>query len=320
MKRKIIHQFSFVVIALSIIVGLFCSCNEVSSTLAPYSGTPAMSDIEIQSGSYLPKVTWLGGYVSVFAVNRGTHAGLDTSLVWLIYASNDGIHYPIKFNELPSGAQDLTAQYGGEKIDSLAEDYTYTFWVMKQSVWSQLSSQTNKIFEVDSLNKTSSYTINADTINISSMNYFQEALPVNLYINITDVISYGPLATVNVTETNRDNNPILSWIINQAGIPDSMISAVGITDGQEYDPNKIIWEVWSVQDSAGTPIYGKNDLISSPVKLGDSFSGTQVFTNYPSDGLQRGHNYYIWIADKTWDGITRQRFAKGYAYATIAVY
>lgn len=320
MRKKIIYRIAAAVIALSISAGIFYACNEVSSTLAPYSGTPAMSGIQIQSGSYSPKVTWLGGYVSVFAVNRGTNAALDTSLVWLVYASGDGIHYPVQFNKLPVGTQDLTTQYGGKKIDSLSEDNTYTFWVMKQSVWSQLSSQSNKIFNVDTLSKTPAFTINGDTVKISSMNYFQETLPVNLYININEVHTFGQLATLNVTETNVNNNPILTWSIIQSGVPDSMIAAVGIVEGQEYDPNNTVWEVWSVQDSAGTPIYGKNDLISSPIFMGENFPGTQVFAAYPANGLQRGHYYYVWIADKTWDGTTRLRFAKGYAYATIRVY
>ena len=75
-----------------------------------------------------------------------------------------------------------------------------------------------------------------------------------------------------------------------------------------------------LKDSAGTPIYGKDDIIKSPVQAGQSFSSTYVFNEYPENGLERGKNYYLWIANKNWDGVTRLRFAKGYAYITFQTY
>jgi len=321
MIKKLFHNyFSLAALLLLAVSVIIISCNEVSDSLAPYSGSPAMSNIQIQGGTFKPKVTWIGGYVTVFGVNRGSQAALDTSLVWLVYAPNDGVHYPVQFGTLPDGAQDITANYGGIKIDSLNEDNTYTFWVMKANAWNQVSTQKNKIIQVDTVNKSTTYSISADTIKVSSLSYFQAALPVNLYINISSVSSFGQLAKITVAETNKDNNPLLTWAITQSGVPDSMISAVGIVEGQEYIATNTVWEVWSVHDSSGTALYGKDDIISSPIALGQSFTGTQVFAAYPDSGLARGHYYYVWIADKTWDGLTRARFAKGYAYATFKVY
>ncbi|MHB8579238.1 MAG: hypothetical protein ACYDA4_05180, partial [Ignavibacteriaceae bacterium] len=242
------------------------------------------------------------------------------SLVWLVYDSNDNIHYPVSFGTLPPGAKDITSKYGSKTVDSLSEDVTYTFWIMKEKVWDPISNITGKIFSVDSTKNSALYTISQDSISISSANFFEITVPINLYINISDVNSFGQLAKLSVVETNTNNSPILSWQIIESGVPDSMISAVGIVEGQEYQATNTVWEVWSVQDSAGNPIFGHNDLINSPVSMGQNFAGTQVFTPYPANGLVRGHYYYVWIADKTWDGLTRLRFAKGYAYATFKVY
>ncbi|MHB8579237.1 MAG: hypothetical protein ACYDA4_05175, partial [Ignavibacteriaceae bacterium] len=71
MKIKITNLFFVILLALMLATILF-SCNEVSNSLSPYVGSPAMSNINIEGGSYKPKATWLGGYVTVFGVNRGT--------------------------------------------------------------------------------------------------------------------------------------------------------------------------------------------------------------------------------------------------------
>lgn len=52
--------------------------------------------------------------------------------------------------------------------------------------------------------------------------------------------------------------------------------------------------------------------------MGDTFEGTHVFSEFPENGLERNKTYYIWIANETWDGANRLRFADGYAYATFS--
>jgi hypothetical protein len=53
---------------------------------------------------------------------------------------------------------------------------------------------------------------------------------------------------------------------------------------------------------------------------GQEFPETFVFTEYPAGGLKRNTDYYVWIANKNWDGENRQRFTLYYAYATFSTY
>jgi hypothetical protein len=69
-----------------------------------------------------------------------------------------------------------------------------------------------------------------------------------------------------------------------------------------------------------TTIYWKNNVIRSPIQMGDHVPGTATFAEYPAGGLQRGKQYYIWIANKDWDQQTRLRSTPNYAFATFQVY
>ena len=63
--------------------------------------------------------------------------------------------------------------------------------------------------------------------------------------------------------------------------------------------------------------YGKTDVIRSPLVTGQQFPGMRVFTVYPALGLRRNQDYYLWIANKTWDGIGRLRSTPGYGFVTF---
>ncbi len=299
-----------------IIIFLFTSCSEENEGLAPYTESPKMSSITVQDSTYRPKVTWLGGYASVFGVNYGSRAALDNSLVFLIYKAANDIHYPVTFGQVPSGAQDLTSQFGGTSVDSLTEDSTYTFWVLKEDQWNQISSMSNKILQFDSTLSTS-LQVDGDTIRLSSQGYVQQVRPLDVYIDITGVNPAGRLGTVSIEETNITNSPIIRWTINQAGVTDTSISAMGIVEGGQYNPDAEVWSVYSLSDSAGQPQYGKVNIINAPITSGESISGTQVFVEYPAGGLKKNKTYYVWIANKNWDGEGRLRITNYYAYATF---
>jgi hypothetical protein len=58
-------------------------------------------------------------------------------------------------------------------------------------------------------------------------------------------------------------------------------------------------------------------VINAPLVAGQSFPETQIFVDYPAEGLARNRTYYIWIANKLWDGEGRIRVTSYYAYATF---
>ncbi len=292
---------------------IFFSCNKEDNTLAPYAGSDGLSEIMIQDSSFTPKVTWLGGYVTVLGVNRGTHAAIDSSLIWLIYKADNQIHFPVQYGVLPAGAQDLTSQYNGSFLDTLIEDSTYTFWIMKAENWSKISSEQNKIIVLDS--SITNYQSNGDTVRFSPRDYFQITQNLDNYVNIYNIESRGKLGTISVEQPRTSNNPLISWQITQ--VQDSLIAAIGITEGSQYNGSAIAWEVYSVSDSAGGTYYGKKNVIASPVIAGQDLPETFVFTPYIEGGLKRNTSYYIWIANRFWDGEGRTRVTDYYAYVTF---
>lgn len=299
---------------------LINSCKERDNTLAPYEGSTLMSNIVVEENTYNPKITWVGGYASVVGVNMGNNAALDSSLIWLIYKPGNAIHYPVTYPQLPEGVSDLTHQYGGTTILKLEEDKTYTYWVMKEDVWNQISSQRNKVIKLDST-LSSGYQPSADTIKISRSSYFQVIKNIDRFVNIYDISYFGSpdiiLGVFNIIQTDTSNTPIIQWKVTQLGVTDTLISALGIVEGAQYDASKVIWEIYSEETVNGVPVYGKKNVIPSPIYPGAHLNGTFSFKEYPVTGLERNKGYYIWMAAKQWDQTNRFRITPYYAYITF---
>jgi hypothetical protein len=298
------------------IIIVFISCENSDNTLAPYVGSPNVSGLQIEAKSFTPKITWIGGYVTVLGINRGSNAALDNSLVWLIYKSGNGIHYPVQYGQLPDGAQDLTLQYGGSSIPELIEDSTYTIWVIKEDVWNVITANPGKIITLDSaLTQTSS--IVGDTIKLSASVHTQKTQNLDNYLNIYEIATFGRLGLISIEQTNTSNDPKIRWTITQPEVADTLIAAIGIADGGQYSSSASIWEAYSEVTENDTLFFGKHNVIPSPLIAGQNLSDTKVFVEYPIDGLQRNKTYYVWIANKNWDGVGRLRSTPFYAYATF---
>lgn len=297
-------------------IGLFSFCEQPDNTLAPYVGSPKMSGLLIENKSFTPRVTWIGGYVTVFGINRGSEAALDNSLIWLMYKPGNGITYPVKYGELQPAAQDLTMQFGGNFIPELIEDSTYTFWIMKEDVWTLVSSNSGKIIRLDaSLND--GYLIDADTIKLSATKHTQKTQELDNYLNIFEISTFGQLGTIHIQQTNTSDNVRIRWTISQAGVSDTLIAAIGIADGNQYSAANSIWEAYSEVDEGGQTLYGKHNVISGPLISGQMLNQTKIFVDYPAQGLERNKTYYVWIANKDWNGVGRLRATPYYAYATF---
>jgi len=310
--------FRLKLVTASVILSLnFYSCNEADNSLAPYAGGPKLSNLIVEDETFNPKVTWVGGEVSVFGVNKGNKAALDSTLIWLILSDGDKIRYPVKIGVMPAGAQNITSQFGGTSKDSLNEDEQYTFWVLKADVWNQVSSNPGKELLADS-SSNSSVVISDTTLVINPYSFNRASKPINVYINILNQRVLGPLADL-IIETTTLNIPRVRWKIKAAGVKDTLIAAIGLAKGSLYDFAGAVWEVYSVRDSSGTSIYGRDNVIAAPVLVGSSFPDTKTFVEFKKENFERNNDYYIWIADKTWDKVNRQRFTRGYAYVTFRV-
>jgi hypothetical protein len=277
-----------------------------------------MSDIVVEEASFSPKITWVGGYASVLGINTGTEAALDSSLVWLIKTDDNELEYPVTVGELPDNAVDLTADYGGDAIDSLLEDNDYTFWVMKQQAWEKVSSYDGGKLYVDSTMAEGNVVRNQDSISVSNYVHTQFSKKLDVFVNVEGLSTFGQLGEIFVNET-RSNRPIINWEKYGDNVVDSAISVIGICEGQQHNSETTVWEVYSVSTEDEDTVYGKANIIEPPVNVGETFSNTREFVEFNLEGLERDKSYYIWIADSTWNGEDRLRFAEGYAYATFNI-
>lgn len=295
-------------------------CSDDDNTLAPYDGQRPLANIVLEANSYTPKITWVGGYVSVLGVNRGTRAALDTSLVWLIRIDGNNLHFPVTFGQTPAGAQNITSQFGGQSTDRLQEDVSYTFWVLKAEAWSQVAAQANKPLLVDSSSTASAVAVRNDSVFVSATFHAQQLLPLDVYVNIRDFRSFGRLAVLTLEQTNTSNNPIIRWRVAQAGVTDTLVAVMGLVNATSYLPDNVVWEAWSEEVVGGQSLFGTKNVIAAPVTLGQALAQTRVFYEYPEQGLERDKDYYVWIANNKWDGDNHGRIVNFYAYATFKTF
>lgn len=315
-NKKLFFDVTKLIVPMLVITISFFACQEVDNTLAPYVGSPKVSGLSLEERSFTPKITWIGGYVTAIGINRGTRAALDSSLIWLMYKENDGIRYPVQYGLLQSGAQDLTEQFGGTRISELIEDSVYTIWVLKQNVWTAVSNLPNKPIVIDTL-ISELYSVVDDTIRVSNSAHSQVTKNLDNYINIYDIATFGRLGTIHIEKPTTSNNPLISWTILQAGVTDTLLAALGIAEGNQYSSTGSKWEVYSEIIENGVTLYGKHNVIPGPLPSGQIVINTKVFVNYPADGLERNKTYYLWIANKDWDGVNRLRATPYYAFATF---
>jgi len=310
-----------------LLIGMFAAsqffltaCGEDDHALVSYQGQRALADIVLEADSYTPKITWVGGYVSVLGVNRGTRALLDTSLVWLIRIDGNNLRFPVTFGQTPAGAQNITNQYGGQSIDRLQEDVDYTFWVMKAEAWNEVSGQANKLLIVDASSAAPAVAVRNDSVFVSAAFHTQQLLPLDVYVNIREFRSFGRLAVLTLEPTNTSNNPIIRWSIQQAGVTDSLVAVIGVVNATSYLPDNVVWEAWSEEVVGGQTRFGTKNVIAAPVILGQALAGTRVFYEYPVQGLERNRDYYVWIANNAWDGDNHGRTVNFYAYGTFKTF
>jgi len=311
-----IHIRRFTIMALLLLFTLN-SCEEDSKPLAPYAGPPPLSDLLIEGGTLTPRFNWIGGYVTVFGVNRGHYARLDSTLQWLIISEGNNLHYPIKYGVLPEGAEDITELYGG-KFEDFIEDSTYTYWMVKEEGWNDILQHVDKHIMPAITDSVHSYSID-DTLWINTYQHLQKSCWIDAFTNIdmSSIKLRGSFADIVLTETDSCNNVLIDWTIIDQSVQDSLVAAVGLCKAATYDPKKIVWEIWSVDTVDNQIIYGKNNVISPPLLLGQSFPNTWVFKQFPSQGLERNATYLFWVAGKDWDQENHLRFTKYHSYITF---
>ncbi len=302
-----------VVIMASVVPG----CQPEESALLPYEPR-SMSSITVEQNTFVPKVTWLGGYASVFAVNQDTVAKLDSTLVWLVRVPGNNLRFPLTFGQLPQGAQDLTTSYGGKPLSKLTEDKSYTFWVLKDEVWTQVAQTPGHVIVPNAAQGAPPVQSRNDTVFVSAFSHTQLTSRLDVYVNIKELKLFGRLADISVQMTDTCNRPWVSWRIRQSGVTDTLLSAIGVVMGGQYDVDLVVWEMVSQVGSGPDTVYFKHNVIRGPMQMGGLSPNTYV--SVPFIELIRGQDYYIWMANKDWNGESRTRSTNFYCFATFKVW
>lgn len=299
----------------------FLACNVQEDTLAPYLGATPMGNILVQDSTLSPRVYWNGGYVSVFGVNAGAVAALDSTLVFLVHAAGNSVRYPVTVGQIPPGASNIAPTYGGTSVTKLVEDAVYTFWVMKEDAWSQIVSQRGKRIRPDA-NATGAVRVVGDTVFTNTILHTQHTQAADAFVNIRNLDPRGRLADLWVQQTDTSNNAVLTFTVKQPGVTSPMVAAMGLVVGSgTYLVDNVVWEVLSVDASGPKPVYRTKDVIASPVLLGESLPQTEAFKSFPLSGLERGRAYYVWVASKDWDGLSRDsRTVPYYSWITFTTW
>lgn len=321
-RHKFLRELAFGFVTTAIL-SLFASCKtDDGGPLAPYSaGDRTLSTMYVEDTTFSPRITWLGGYVSVFGVNRGYRAILDTSLLWLVRTQGNNIHYPSTYGRLPQGAADLVSNFGGQ-TSRLIEDNPYTFWVMKEDVWQTVSANPGKVLVADST-ATVPVLVRGDTVLIQALSFTQRTDTIDVYVNIKGADPRGWLINnyidLSIQETDTSNSATVRWSKKSPSVTDTLMTAMGLViSSGTYSVNNVVWEVLTKDTIGGKPVYRTRNSIASPVLLGKAIPGTAIFTEFPANGLLRNKTYYFWLAQKAWDGVSRDsRVTKYYSWMTF---
>jgi len=293
------------------------SCSDDNDALPTYAGSPQMSSLNVESGTFIPKIAWAGGFVSVVGVNRGEYASLDNSLIWLIKADKNIIRYPVRLGSVPDGTVSIANQFGGTALDSLDEDDTYTYWVLKENMWDKIQQYAGRILKSDSTLDAEAVFLDADTLRISKSSFFTISQNIDVYPNIADFKTFGKLGKIILSHPVKPAGPQITWKISQAGVTDTLIAAIGIVEGQQFSEVYSKWKMYSLEVVGADSILASKNIIPPGLYLGQSYDGTITTKSFPSDGLDRGKNYYIWIASAGWDRVNYSRTTSYFAYATF---
>lgn len=320
MKYKSITKAIFAASIMSVL--LILGCKEDENPIASYLGETYLKNILIEQNSFTPKITWIGGYISTLGVNTGKNATIDTSLIWLAHSEGNNLTYPTTYGILKTSQENLSEFFGGSFESQLSEDETYTFWIAKENIWSVLSNNTGKIIKIDSALSGIENELDSDTLFVAQNNFSKLTYSLDVFMNVDEssIQNRGRLGTIFIEQTDTSNNLNITWEFTDTEITDLSISAIGICEGQQFDLNSQLWDMYSLDQIDGENVYGSKNIITQPISLGEKIDGTRVFYEFSEKGLERNKNYYLWIATNEWDGESRGRTANGYATITFTTW
>lgn len=249
--------------------------------LAPYKGTRPLL-IEKVTQSFTADIAWLGGRVAAVGVNRGPIAALDSTLVWIRTDNDNAIS---SYATVGTDTDDaMIESYGGTPIDRLEDDVEYTFWIAGKDL---LDAELN-------VQQRNEYNFTDTT--------FAPQLFLRGRSGGGSNPDGSPVATIRV---QRDEQMTGERFIILWDEP-TKVRRVAIRQASTGGFTNLIYHIVTPDDEP--------DNITSPVIVGEPYSGTQEATPWSEGGFEKDEVYIVWMATSDWTAGTFSPSATGYAW------
>jgi hypothetical protein len=252
--------------AASVLLGLWilAGCDGDSDLLAPYAGQRPLTLLRVTQ-SETPDVQWVGGRVAVVGVNRGSAAALDSTLVWMITASDNSISSHVTIDDRVD--EDEVRRYGGTPVTRLEDGVQYTVWLGERSALDAgLSPSARTEF---------TFADTTVTPRLLLAGRVRGGLPLQI--------------TVTRDQTLLDEQYVIDW--TPSTVP---VRRIAIRKGAASPSFTNL--VWHVVQPDGEP-----DGILPPVTIGLLPPGTEEATAWPDDGFVPD-TYTLWMVNSSWTG------------------
>ncbi|MBT8400720.1 MAG: hypothetical protein KJO98_09605 [Rhodothermia bacterium] len=254
-------------------------CDSDSNPLAPYTGERELI-LQRVTSSARPHMQWVGGRVGAIGVNRGAKAALDTTLVWIMAASDNEISSAVVVDDRLD--IDLVAQVGGTPLDSLEDGAEYTFWLAESEVYNAgLSADRRNDFTFVDTTFTLSYQLRGRVGGDGSF--------------ISDI-------SIVRDQTLTSDEYHIMWSPAATGV-----RRLAIRQGSSGGFTDLVWDLIAEDENVAG--------ISPPVTIGTAPAGVIVGAQWPDGGFDAS-TYTLWMVNESWNGSFSIR-ASGYAFFQI---
>ncbi len=268
------------VLATFVLAALVAGCSQESNPLAPYDGHRDLEFLHVTQ-SFTPDIQWVGGRVAAVGVNRGSQAGLDSTLVWLRMASDNSISSVVTVG--PNFDAALVESFGGVPASEIDDDETYTFWIAAASA-------------VDAGLVPGQYPSGAfadTTISFQLVMFGQGGGDPNLGVQ------FRVIRDESLIEGEQF---VVSWT------PENLaFRQLAIRQATVGGWTNLIWHIRTPE--------GESPSITTPLVIGEAPDGVQEVISFPESGFEPA-THLLWANTDGWNE-TFQPSATGYAWFRI---
>ena len=278
MQRQTVRTADMRTFLSSLVAGMLAlcvmpGCDTVEPPLRSYDGKRPFI-IQDVTQSWTPDVQWVGGRAAAVGVNRGEHAALDSTLVWMRRVGADEIDPPISIGS--EFDADAVAALGGVPTDSLASGDIYTVWVASEAALAA----------------------DLDSTALDEFALADSTFQTDYAFTGRSFGGVGVRFSVVRDESLAGERFVIYWTPANVGF-----RQMAIRDATTGGFTNLLWHIIMPED--------RGEEIRSPVVIGSPPEGAIVGTEW--SGWAEG-SQTVWAATDAWDGQAFDFTTPGYAF------